>query len=139
LAAPRVAEILATDGAGFVYDAPDLAEGAFVREAADELESNDLVAVRGTDSDPLAFLLFQLSGARLAAYDDPTLSGNELRIRFRDLAEQWEERMSSSGFEPDWLVVPLEDVDAVLSVHDARPAVDGLFDGRHWALIEVRG
>jgi hypothetical protein len=125
LASMRMSEVLERDEGGFGYDRPDLSRGSFVRRAAERLGPDDLVRVEG--SDRLAFLLWQFSGVRLAAFDDPRLPGNDLRIRYRDLARAWDERMSTGGFEADYVVD--------LSRASAGTIVKGEYDGQSWALI----
>ena len=131
VAAVGVTKILHAHTSGFDYAEPDLARGSFVRRAASHLGPRDVVQVRG--SDELAFLLFQFSGSRLASYDDPRLIGNELRIRFSDLAYEWDRAMLGEGFEPNYLV----------RVSDGRIVTgfrleQGRFRGQLWELVIVR-
>lgn len=77
---------------GFVYSQPHVRAGSFVRRAAALLDPADVVAGHGPHGHEIAFLLFQFSGTRLAAYDDPLLDRNDLRIRYRDLAARWNAR-----------------------------------------------
>jgi hypothetical protein len=102
VAARGLTDILDQDLKGFTFDSADLGADSFVRDAAPEVGPDDVIRVEG--SDELAFLMFQLSGVRLATYDDPRLVGNELRIRFADLARQWDARMASGGFDADFIV-----------------------------------
>lgn len=125
VAARGLTRILDQNLKGFDYDGPDLAPDSFARRAAPHIGPDDTIAVEGSDG--LAFLMFQLSGVRLATYDDPRLVGNELRIRFADLAEEWDERIASGGFEPDFVVrrseAPLAD-----------EIVSGDFEGERWVM-----
>lgn len=125
VAARGLTRILDRNLKGFDYDGPDLAADSFARRAAPELGPEATVAVEG--SDELAFLLFQLSGVRLAAYDDPRLVGNELRIRFADLAEEWDERIAAGGFDADFVVRRSEEP-------LADEIVSGDFDGERWVM-----
>jgi hypothetical protein len=77
-------------------------------------------------SNDLAFVLFQFSGVRLAEYDDPRLVGNELRIRYEELAERWDEQMANGGFEPDYVVRPGLAPDTL---------VTGEYEGRTYSLL----
>ncbi|MGI8773688.1 MAG: hypothetical protein ACR2KQ_01555 [Actinomycetota bacterium] len=128
-------EIMSEHRAGFVYGAPDLQPGAFVRRAADHIDSEDIVLVEG--SDELAFLLFQFSGARLAEYDDARLEENDLRIRFRDLARRYEERANGDGFVPDWLVVRTAKDLGSAGRRPPRPVLSGAFDSDEWTLYRL--
>lgn len=128
VAARGLTRILDRNLKGFDYDGPDLAPDSFARRAAPELGPGDVVAVEG--SHELAFLMFQLSGVRLATYDDPRLAGNELRIRFADLAEVWDERIATGGFEADFVVRRSEDP-------LADEIVSGDFDGERWVMSRV--
>lgn len=124
VAARGLTHLLATHQKGFDYAEPDLGPDSFMRKAAAHLGPGDVVEVQG--SDELAFLLFQFSGVKLATYDDPRLIGNELRIRFSDLADKWNRRALGKGFDPDFLVRPASGGDAI---------EQGTFDGERWELI----
>lgn len=100
LASARMTELLEGNLQGFTYDRPDLAPDAFARTAAARLSPSDVVRVQGDGGDRLAFLLWQLSGARLAGFDDPERSSNDLRIRYAELAERWDRRNRGGGFRP---------------------------------------
>ena len=126
VAARGVTRILDRYLKGFDYDGPDLASDSFARRAAAELGPDDIVAVEGSDG--LAFLMFQLSGVRLATYDDPRLAGNELRIRFADLARAWDHRIATGGFDPDFIVRRSE-------TPVPGEIVSGDFDGERWVMV----
>lgn len=115
---------------GFVYADEDIDEGSFVRAAAEHLSPGDVVEVG--DNDALAFKLFEFSGVALANYDDPRLEGNEVRIRYRDLAERYMTQMEAGGFEATHVVVEA-DVDVAGSVLE-----EGEYRGRKWKLVDVR-
>jgi len=100
LASARMTELLEGNLQGFTYDRPDLAPDGFARTAAARLSPSDVVGVQGDGGDRLAFLLWQLSGARLAGYDDPERSSNDLRIRYAELAERWDRRNRGGGLRP---------------------------------------
>lgn len=124
--------VLAANRDGFHYDSANLDPDAFVRVAAAHLGPDDVVAVPPVH-DSLGFLLFQFSGARLSDYDDLRLASNDLRIRYRDLASEWEETRSRSGFGADFQVAPAS------SVPDGEVLAQGLYDGRRWALTRAVG
>jgi hypothetical protein len=124
LASGGLDEVLRTNDAGFAYDSEDLAEDGFIRRAAARLGPDDVVAIEGPDV--LGFLLFQFSGCRLAAYDDRSLAGNDLRIRYAELAARWEERTAGEGFAADYAVVEGPAPGAL---------VEGSYEGRTWALV----
>ncbi|MDQ3646005.1 MAG: hypothetical protein M3345_03620 [Actinomycetota bacterium] len=91
---------------GFVYASDDLGRDGFVPRAAALVGPDDTVLVDSSRSPKeISFLLFQLSGVRLADYDDPGLQGNDLRIRFADLAAEWDERIQGVGFAPTYVVI----------------------------------
>ena len=119
--------------AGFVYADPDIRdEDSFVQRGLRAVGTDDVVLVTGPDQ--LAFLLFQFSGVRLARYDDPRVDGNDLRIRYQDPADDWDARMASGGFEPDFVVLPAEGV-AAPGVGGA--AGRGTYEGETWVLYEA--
>jgi hypothetical protein len=123
----RLAEIIEAGEEGFHYARPEIEEGSFVRRAADSLTPDDVVLVEG--SNDLGFLLFQFSGVKLAVYDDSRLEHNDLRIRYRDLAESWDRRMQRGGFEPNYRVEPVasEATRGVITIGD--------YGGETWALL----
>ncbi|HVF54470.1 MAG TPA: hypothetical protein VNC78_12815 [Actinomycetota bacterium] len=129
LASMRMTEVIAAADAGFVYGSGDLAPNGFVRLAAATLDSDDIVWVAGDDR--LAFLLFEMSGARLARYDDLRLEDNDLRIRYPDLAERWDERMAAGGFEPTHRVI-----EAGGPAREGTLAT-GEYGGKTWILIRA--
>ncbi|HEX2196868.1 MAG TPA: hypothetical protein VHJ76_08075 [Actinomycetota bacterium] len=129
VASMEMHEILADHRSGFVYGGPDYERGSFLAEAAEVLDPDDVVA-GGTDE--LLWGLFQVSGARLAHYDDPRLDGNDLRIRYAELSQQWDAAMAAGGFEPTHVVRPA-----------SGPVLEGVvaageFEGQEWELVEAR-
>ena len=131
LSIPSLTSLVARGDKGFVYGDEDVASGSFVRQAAAHLSPDDVV-VAGDNG--LAFKLFEFSGVSLGEYDDPRLEGNEVRIRYRDLAERYIERMRTGGFTPSHVVV-----------EDGAPRVpgealeEGEYRGRDWVLVAVEG
>jgi hypothetical protein len=128
IASLQMTEIIKGREAGWVYAAPDLAAGSFLRRTAAHLGPDDIVRVRG--SDELAWALWQFSGVRLADYDDPTLEGNDLRVRYSDLARAWDRRMAAGGFRANYVVLPVGEVPG-----DREILEQGTFEGRRWALV----
>lgn len=138
-ASPMLASVALTrtvidERAGYVYASDDLDEDSFARRAAARLDPDDIVLVRGgsREANALAFHLFSFSGVRLAEYDDLRLERNDLRIRFVDLAAQWEERSAAGDFDVDYEVAPLPPA----REDGALPAngLQGDFAGRTWVL-----
>ena len=131
LASMRVTQLLTSEHDGFVYGGDDYERDSFVRRAAEFIGPDDVVAVRG--SDRIAWSLFQFTGARLATYEDPRLGGNDLRIRYRELAAEWDARIADEGFEPDYVVIP-----GFAGAGPGLPTITGEFDGRPWSLVPAR-
>ena len=76
--------------------------------------------------------MFSFSGASLATYEDPTLSHNDLRIRFPYLAETWDRQMALGGFRPDFTVARADEVGP------ARVVARGLYQGGEYVLVRDR-
>lgn len=129
LASQELTEIMREHRAGFEYARTDLQPNSFVRRAAAYLDPDTVVDVRG--SDELAFLLFQFSGTKLAAYDDPRLERNELRIRYRELADEYDAAMASDGFVADFMVLPAP------AGPYRRALVRDTFEDRDWILVQM--
>ncbi|MFN2586783.1 MAG: hypothetical protein ABR613_01510 [Actinomycetota bacterium] len=129
LASLRMKELLDERSAGYVYGGDDYERGSFVREAARVLGPDDVVA-GGTDE--VRWALFQMSGARLAAYDDPRFDGNDLRIRYAELAERWDEAVAAAGFTPTHVIVG-----GFVAPHAGRVVARGEFGGQTWVLTEA--
>ena len=127
-ASMHLTSVMKSYGKGFVYGRDDFDRVAFVSRAASVLKANDVVRVHGSDF--LGFLLFQFSGARLASYDDPRLAGNDLRIRYADLAAAWEKRMNDGGFEADYTALLEADAPSGVSV-----VARGTFRDESWVLV----
>ena len=127
LASVRLTRLLTNHEKGYIFGSPNYSADGFVRQAASHLGPSDVVLVHG--SNILGFAMFSFSGARLATYEDPTLSHNDLRIRFPDLAARWDQQMARGGFRPDFTVVQAD---------EAGPApivVRGLYQGAEYVLI----
>ena len=128
LASLRMRVILDEHLAGYVYGA-DFAEGSFPREAAEVLGPDDVIA-GGTDE--VRWAVFQTTGARLAAFDDPRFEGNDLRIRYADLARGWDEAVAEGAFTPTHVIVP-----AAMGAHAGPVVARGRFRGETWLLTEA--
>lgn len=131
LASVHLTHVIAEGGAGFVYARADLEPVSFVRDAAERLSPDDVVDV-GAVPPELAFLLFQFSGVRLVSYDDPRLAGNDLRIRYRDLARAWQRGLRS---RPTHVVVP----GAGGPETPGELIVTGTYEGATYLLIRTKG
>jgi hypothetical protein len=132
-ASPAVASIyltkvIAVHEEGYLYRRPDFDDNAFVARAARQLESSDVIDVRGSDF--LGFVLFSLTGARLAHYNDDRMAGNDLRIRFETLAQQWDDRMAAGGFDADYTIMRASEH---ASTED--PIVVGVFRDERWVMV----
>jgi hypothetical protein len=130
LASIKLTDWIRTYERGYLYNRPDLRSGAFVPEVASFLNADDVVRVEGSNF--LAFLLWQLSGARLATYDDERLDKNDARIRYKDLAERWDEAMEDGGFDADFSVVRAVDAPA-----GSAPLISGRFRDELWFLLSA--
>lgn len=128
LAARALTDVMKGEHNGFSYGSENVARGSFVDRASEVLGPDDVVSVPSDDD--LAFLLFQFSGCRLADYDDERLDGNDLRIRFEDLAERWDERVAGEGFRPDYIVLPE-------GAATQRVVVRGEYAGATWVLLKL--
>jgi hypothetical protein len=129
LAARALTDVIEHHKDGFIYATDDVAPDSFVVRASSFLGPDDIVSV--ARSDRLAFLLFEYSGCRLADYDDPGLTHNDLRIRYQDLAAEWDERVAGRGFRPEYLALP--------AATEARQdyITTGIFEGEKWVLIKL--
>lgn len=128
LAARALTDIIKENKDGFTYSSENLAADSFIERASEVLTPDDLVSVPSDDN--LAFLLFQVSGCRLSEYDDPRLDGNDLRIRYEDLAEEWNERMAGRGFRPDYIALPEGSA-------GQRAVARGPYEGTTWVLLKL--
>ncbi len=103
-ASVHLTDLMDRGAAGFVYGGDDIQDSdSFINQAARVLEPADVVIVEGPRE--LAFKLFEFSGVRLATYDHPALETNDLRIRFNELADQWNELTASGEGQPTHLVL----------------------------------
>ena len=133
LASLGLASVARRGAHGFVYGREDYSTDSFVRRAARRLDPDDVLSVDAPTralSNALAFHVFEFSGVRLARYDDPRLEGNDLRIRFAELAEAWNARMRRGGFDVDFRIALVRSQRGVLE--------SGAYRGERWALVRER-
>jgi hypothetical protein len=123
----RLAEIIDAGEDGYSYGKGPLAEGSFVRNVADRLGPDDVLKVEGPPE--LAYAIFQFSGVRLAEYDDKRFDHNDLRIRYENLAEKWDEVVAAGGYTPGFVVRPA----GTFATEGAIVAGD--YGGETWILI----
>lgn len=136
LSSQGLSRVIHNDDNGFIYNRPEFANGSFIRNAAEVLGPDDIVEAPSGPDNVLGFWLFQFSGVRVTGHDDPRYLGNELRIRYRELARRYAEVMAEGGFDADY--VALLEVDAVDAGIDADAVVAaGPFNGRRWVLVEA--
>lgn len=130
LAAARMSDVLGSGrvSTGYIFSSVNFAEDSFVRNAAAVLGPHDVIRVE--EDDFLAMWLYQYSGCRITGFEDPRLDGNDLRIRFAELAEEYDERMARGGFEADFVALPLRSIPS-----GARPIAGGEYRGETWVLI----
>lgn len=126
--AALTSQLAANESSAFVFDGGDFSTSSFVRRAARVLDPTDVVRVEGDED--LGMFLYQFSGARLAAFDEPRLEHNDLRIRYADLAHAWDRKIAAGGFDADFLAVP----EAVAPPGGAVVA-RGLYRGQSWVLV----
>jgi hypothetical protein len=139
LASGGLTRILAAHDHGFVYDTPSFESHSFVIRAARVLEPDDIVETvpgRGS-SNSLGFWLFQFSGCSIANYDDQRLARNDLRIRYRELADAWDARMAEGGFVPDYIALKVSDTLRTDPRLAGRIVAAGDFLGAEWVLVEA--
>lgn len=130
LAAIRMTDVLGSGhvSTGYIYSTRNFTQGSFVRRAAGVLGPRDVIRVE--DDEFLGMWLYQYSGCRITGFEDPRLDGNDLRIRFAELAERYDERMARGGFEADFVALPAESL-----LPGTRPIVGGEYRGEQWVLI----
>jgi hypothetical protein len=115
----------------YPYRSEDLDDGSFVRRVAERLGPEDTLLVEGPPGvrDSLAFHIFSFSGVRLAEFDDRRLERNDLRIRYGDLAREWDRTTSGTGYEPDYVIAPMQEEVTGETIKS------GEFQGRTWILF----
>lgn len=134
LSAIHLTDVMERGAAGFIYASDDIqGDSSFVRRAAEHLGPDDIVLVDG--GGPLAFHLFEFSGARLAYYDHPNLAKNDLRIRFADLAARWQEKVDEGGFKPTYIAAPA--LARFGGTEGLEIVAKGTYQGEPWALFRT--
>jgi hypothetical protein len=127
-AARSLTDVIENYEDGFSYGSENVARDSFVDRASEVLSPDDLVGVPSDHN--LAFLLFQFSGCRIAEYDDPRLDGNDLRIRYEELADEWNDRVAGRGFRPDYIALPEGSA-------GQQAVVRGEYEGETWVLLKL--
>jgi hypothetical protein len=130
LASIGLERAIAGGGGGFIYSGPDFSAGGFIRRAAGHLGPDDVVKTAGSET--LDLYLFQYSGVRVANFGDRRLAHNDARIRYRDLARSWDERVARGGFPAGYVARPLPRAPA-----EAEVVARGLLDGRPYVLLRA--
>lgn len=131
-----LARVLHNDDNGFIFNRPEFADGSFIVKAAEVLGPDDIVEAPPGRDNVLGFWLFQFSGVRVTGHEDPRYSGNELRIRYEELAHSYAQVMAAGGFEADYVALPEADAAGAGISADAVVA-EGPFNGRGWVLVEA--
>ena len=134
LAAGGITHILDEHARAFVYGSEDFAPGSFVRNASKLLDPDDVVQAPSGDANVVGFWLFQFSGCRIEGHHDSRYVGNELRIRYEELARAYAQVQRQGGFQPDYAVLPAADLGPI---DDARVAARGPFMGAAWVLVRL--
>ena len=134
LSSRGLTEILATHDKGWLYARAEFAPGAFIDRAAGQLGPGDVVQAPEGENNVLGYWLFQFSGARVNGHDEPRYPGNELRIRYEDLARRYGEVMSSGGFEVDYIPMPASEA---AGVSEDDVVAEGRFRGETWVLVRA--
>jgi hypothetical protein len=135
LSSQALTEILRTHEDSWLYARADFAPDAFIGNAAGQLGPDDVVQAPQDENNVLGFWLFQFSGARINGHSDPRYPGNELRIRYQDLARRYGEVMESGGFEVDYVPMPASQA---ADIPEAAIVAEGLFRGESWVLVDAR-
>jgi hypothetical protein len=135
LSSQALTEILRTHEDSWLYARADFAPDAFIGKAAGQLGPDDVVQAPQDENNVLGFWLFQFSGARINGHSDPRYPGNELRIRYQDLAGRYGEVMESGGFEVDYVPMPASQA---ADIPEAAIVAEGPFRGESWVLVDAR-
>ncbi|MGH2698403.1 MAG: hypothetical protein ACRDJL_04295 [Actinomycetota bacterium] len=134
LSSQALANILGRHEHSWLYTRDEFAPGAFIAEAAEQLGPDDVVQAPQDEDNVLGLWLFQFSGARVNGHIDARYPGNELRIRYPDLARRYREVMSADGFGVDYVPMPASDA---AGVPDRAMVAEGSFRGEEWVLVRV--
>ena len=119
-----------------LYNRDEFASGSFVMEAAGELGPGDIVQAPSGNDNVLGLWLFQFSGARISGHEDSRYPGNELRIRYEELAERYGDAVEAGGFEADYVPLPRSRAENA-GVPMSEVVAEGPFRGEAWVLVEA--
>ena len=136
LSSEALAEIIRNHEDGYLYNRDEFASGSFVMEAAGELGPGDIVQAPSGDDNVLGLWLFQFSGARISGHEDSRYPGNELRIRYEELAERYGDALEAGGFEADYVPLPKSRAESA-GVPMSEVVAEGPFRGQNWVLVEA--
>lgn len=134
LSSQALTEIIRKHEESWLYTREEFAPGAFIHKAAEQLGPGVVVQAPQDENNVLGFWLFQFSGARINGHSDSRYPGNELRIRYEDLARRYGEVMDSGGFKVDYIPMPASEADGIPV--DAIVA-EGRFSGERWVLVHA--
>ena len=132
LASASLSETMVEARDGFPYNTAHLNNDSFVRRATGHLGPDDALRVEGPPgvTERLAFHLFSFSGVRLAEFDDPRLGENDLRIRYEDLAGEWDLLIKSGGYKADYVIYRKD------HGFDGDVVTRGEYGGLTWVLVK---
>ncbi|MGH2776268.1 MAG: hypothetical protein ACRDJT_12660 [Actinomycetota bacterium] len=134
LSSQALTEIIKNHEDSWLYTRAEFEPDAFIHRAAKQLDPEVVVQAPQDENNVLGFWLFQFSGARINGHSDTRYPGNELRIRYEDLAHRYGEVMDSGGFEVDYIPMPASEADGI--PEDAIVA-EGPFRGESWVLVHA--
>lgn len=134
LSSEALTEIIERHEKSWLYTRAEFAPGAFIDRAAGQLGPGVVVQAPQDENNVLGFWLFQFSGARINGHDDSRYPGNELRIRYEDLARRFREVMASGGFDVDYIPMPASDA---TGIPEAAIVAEGQFRGESWVLVQA--
>jgi hypothetical protein len=135
LSSQGLTEIIGHHEDSWLYTRAEFAPDAFIGRAAQQLGPDDVVQAPQDENNVLGFWLFQFSGARINGHSDSRYPGNELRIRYQDLARRYGQVMDSGGFEVDYVPMPASEATDIPS---SAIVTEGPFRGESWVLVDVR-
>ncbi|HZK51626.1 MAG TPA: hypothetical protein VFD47_08695 [Actinomycetota bacterium] len=134
LSSQALTEIINKHEKSWLYTLEEFAPDAFISEAAVQLGPDVVVQAPQDENNVLGFWLFQFSGARVNGHSDSRYPGNELRIRYEDLASRYGEVMDSGGFEVDYIPMPASEA---AGIPEEAIVAEGPFRGESWVLVEA--
>jgi hypothetical protein len=134
LSSQGLTEIIGEHEDSWLYGRAEFAPDSFIGRASHQLGPDDVVQAPADENNVLGFWLFQFSGARINGHSDSRYPGNELRIRYQDLARRYGEVMDSGGFEVDYAPMPASEATDIPS---SAIVTEGPFRGQSWVLVDV--